>query len=227
MKKNFLVALSLAGALCLSAPGMEADAAWKITSSGRQYTLNDGQGYATGWKKKSEITGIISIKKATHRPAGTRLKKKLYFFDARGRMITNKWVQGKYLSKDGFVTKTKEETSSTKTTSTVSDTAVSVQAKEPVKKGWVEENEKYYYYVKGKKKKGWIRLDGKVYYLNPRNGIRLTGLRCIKNKYYYFDKEGIRITGWKSVKGKRYFFSRKNGAAVTGWDLYHEEVLLL
>ena len=51
MKKNFLVALSLAGALCLSAPGMEADAAWKITSSGRQYTLNDGQGYATGWKK--------------------------------------------------------------------------------------------------------------------------------------------------------------------------------
>ena len=51
MKKNFLVALSLAGALCLSAPGMEADAAWKITSSGRQYTLNNGQGYATGWKK--------------------------------------------------------------------------------------------------------------------------------------------------------------------------------
>ena len=78
MKKNFLVALSLAGALCLSAPGMEADAAWKITSSGRQYTLNDGQGYATGWKK-SEITGIISIKKATHRPAGTRLKRNFIF----------------------------------------------------------------------------------------------------------------------------------------------------
>lgn len=216
MKKNFLVALSLAGALCLSAPGMEVDAAWKITSSGRQYTLNDGQGYATGWKKIGNYWYYFN-KEGYAQTGWHTIKKKLYFFDARGRMITNKWVQGKYLSKDGFVTKTKEETSSTKTTSTVSDTAVSVQAKEPVKKGWVEENGKYYYYVKGKKKKGWIRLDGKVYYLNPRNGIRLTGLRCIKNKYYYFDKEGIRITGWKSVKGKRYFFSRKNGTAVTGW----------
>ena len=40
-------------------------------------TLPDG--------KKSEITGIISIKKATHRPAGTRLKRNFIFLDEEHR----------------------------------------------------------------------------------------------------------------------------------------------
>ena len=60
---------------------------------------------------------------------------------------------GKYLSKDGFVTKTKEETSTPRPLPRYQTPQSLSRQKNLSKKGWVEEKGKYYYYVKGKRKR--------------------------------------------------------------------------
>lgn len=215
MRKKFLAALTVAGALIFAAPGMQANAEWRITSSGRQYTIDEAPGYAVGWKTIGNYTYYFD--KNGYAVTGWQtIGGKEYYFDVKGRMITKKWVQNKYLGSKGYVIKTRTTTS----TESGSDTATSsASASSSKTTGWVESDGKYYYYKKGKKQYGWLTLNGKKYYLNKKTGERKTGLSKIGSKYYLFDTEtGERLTGWVTYKGKKYFFSRKNGAALTGWS---------
>lgn len=92
-----------------------------------------------------------------------------------------------------------------------------VPESEKVKKGWVQEEGKYYYYNrKGKKQTGQLTIDSKVYCLDQETGEMCTGVQKINGKRYFFDPEtGQRKRGWITYNGKRYYFSR-NWYAVTG-----------
>ncbi|MDY3919932.1 MAG: NlpC/P60 family protein [Candidatus Limivivens sp.] len=216
MKKNFLVVLSLAGVICLTAPAMKTDAAWKITASGRQYTIDAKPGYAIGLKKIGNYWYYFD-KNGYAQTGWQIIEKKQYYFDARGRMVTNRWVDGRYLSADGSVSK---NASAAAASESLSNSSSTVYAK--VKNGWVKKSGKYYYYENGQMVTGWITVKGKTYYLSVKDGSRKTGIAKINGSYYYFDtKTGAQKTGWITYKNYKYFFSRKSkgghvGAALTG-----------
>lgn len=89
---------------------------------------------------------------------------------------------------------------------------ITVHAKE--QNGWVRENGRYYFYRSGKKAKGLLRRNGKVYYLNPLTGARMSGVVKVGKRYYYFDpKTGARKRGLVRSSGKIYYFSKKWYAA--------------
>lgn len=209
MKKNFLAVLSVAGALVLCAPVMKADAAWKITSSGRIYTIKKSPGYAVGWKKIGNYTyyfdenGIMVTGWKT-------IKNRLYYFDEEGRKLTSQWVDDRYLGAKGYVIRVRNGA-----------TKKLEEETEAKKNGW----DGTQYYVDGVMQTGWLTLDGKTYFLSRKTGKRVTGVVSIDKFYYYFDtKTGVQKTGWRTYKNKRYYFSKKTnkkghiGSALKGWN---------
>ena len=91
--------------------------------------------------------------------------------------------------------------------------AISVSA--APKQGWVKQNNKWYYYVDGKKKTGRITdpATGKEYYLDKKQGgAMLTGWRKVGKYYYYFGTDGAIRHGWQRVNGRMRFFYKKSGA---------------
>ena len=78
--------------------------------------------------------------------------------------------------------------------------AISVSA--APKQGWVKQNNKWYYYVDGKKKTGRITdpATGKEYYLDKKQGgAMLTGWKKVGKYYYYFGTDGAIRHGWQRV----------------------------
>lgn len=110
--------------------------------------------------------------------------------------------------------------------------------------GWKQVGEKRYYYKEdGTLHKGWLSYEGKTYYLSPKNGVMMTGIRKIKGVSYLFGDDGVlekiyRNAGlkkntngkiwysfgdgtrakrqWLKISGKTYYFNKK-GYALTGW----------
>lgn len=83
--------------------------------------------------------------------------------------------------------------------------------------GWAKINNKWYYFeADGVMKTGWLK-DSKWYYLNDQ-GKMVTGWQYIDDKWYYFANSGAMKTGWVKTKGDWYFLG-KDGAMVTGWIL--------
>lgn len=101
--------------------------------------------------------------------------------------------------------------SSYKATAIISNTA------QKVKNGWVTENGKKFYYVKGVKKTGWIEVSKKKYYIHKTLGMqKSTLIRDSKNVSRYVNKNGVLVkNAWATYKGKKYYLD-KNGQALKG-----------
>lgn len=92
------------------------------------------------------------------------LGKYRYYFGSNGRMQKNRWISNKYyVDKDGHMLK-----------SCVTPDGYMVNAsgqKLKLANGWVKQDGKYYYYVKGKKTVGWKTIGDKKYYFDE-SGVR-------------------------------------------------------
>ena len=87
------------------------------------------------------------------------------------------------------------------------------------KKGWQQENGKWYYYKNdGSKTTGWATIKDKIYYFD-NTGAMQTGFQSINNKKYYFNpSSGVLVTGWLKIQKKWYYFDPKDrGSMYTGW----------
>jgi len=111
--------------------------------------------------------------------------------------------------------------------------------------GWQKYGTNYRYFgADGAMKTGWITVSGRKYYLDPKTGYRVKGLKKIGkktyyfvesksaaylwtnkgkggwkkfgSKYRYFDKNGVMKTGWITVSGKKYYLDSKTGYRQVG-----------
>lgn len=87
----------------------------------------------------------------------------------------------------------------------------------PVKKGWVTEGSKKFYYENNVKVTGWKKISGKYYYFNKSDGnMYKNKLRKSGSSAYFLDKNGVRVSNTFITKnGKTYYFG-SNGKAYTG-----------
>lgn len=111
--------------------------------------------------------------------------------------------------------------------------------------GWVQSNEKWYYYdYDGTMIKGLKKINGEKYFFNRQTGEMMTGwiedgydsqthekrwfysdtigkiqkgwLASNGNWYYLDLYDGLMQTGFQSINGEKYFFDR-HGVMQTGW----------
>ncbi|WAW14370.1 hypothetical protein [Peptostreptococcus equinus] len=75
------------------------------------------------------------------------------------------------------------------------------------KKGWVQENGKWYYYIDGKKKVGWLKSGTKWFYMKPDEGEMAVGWLQYNKHWFYFNKNGYMLTGEQTIDGKKYKFN--------------------
>lgn len=225
MKKQIIIAFALTAALGAVNPAVPAEAKWKTDSYGRWYTIKDAPGYAVGWKKIGKSTYYFD--KSKYAAKGWRLiDKKWYFFDAQGKLVTNAWIDGYYVTEDGSMA-----VNATITTllgvytfdangNVVSNPASPTPTPGVTKHSncWVQRNGKYYYYdYQGNLAKGWLKIKDKTYYMNPITEERYTGWLKSSKKYYYFQSDsGLMAQGWLKINKKTYHF-KEDGSAVSGW----------
>ncbi len=81
--------------------------------------------------------------------------------------------------------------------------------------GWLEINNKKFYYSDGYMKYGWFYENGGYIYLKP-SGELAAGWLNIDNRWYYFNEENIMQTGWLYLNGT-YYYLDESGAMQTGW----------
>ena len=95
---------------------------------------------------------------------------------------------------------------------------MSTQYQQPGK--WVRKAKGYrfrYTATKTYAKNTWLKVNGKIYYVNKK-GYRVDGFKTYKkNKYYLNGKTGL-VTGWQNIDGEKYYFSKKTGACLKGWN---------
>ena len=133
-----------------------------------------------------------------------------YYFDENCLMVTNQWVDGKWLGANGKFNGVYNNV------------------------GWVTRSGKTYYYDSNcKMVKGWLSLKGKTYYLNKSTGILQKGWITIGSSKYYADSSGViakskwvnnkylksngvMATGLTQIGGKTYYFN-SSGVKQTGW----------
>ena len=229
MKKQIIVTMLLAAALGTVSPSMKAEAKWKADANGRWYTIKAAPGYAVGWKQIGKYT--YYCEKNKYAVTGWKLiDKKWYYFDIKGRLLANRWVDGYYLSADGSMAASTVITSGDQSytidangnivrdPSSADGSEILTPGVTENKNTWVENDGKYYYYnYKGELAKGWLRIRDKTYYLNTETGERYSGWLKYNGKYYYFDAEtGLMLKGWNKIGNYTYFF-KTDGSAPHKW----------
>lgn len=232
MKKPFFVALACVGVFGVMASSISSEAAWKSDQHGRWYTTNTtARGYYIGWKKLNKYTYYFD--QDGYAATGWKYlvrdgKKSWFFFDPRGRMMANCWIDGFYLNPDGTMAAntTVQGIPLDQNGYPISspDGGTSADPAAPsteLKNRWVNEGDEWYYYnYTGKLAKGWLTIKDKTYYMDPETGARVTGLIRVSKKSYYLNPEtGVREYGWITMEnGKTYYFSPKKTYALTKWQ---------
>ena len=174
-----------------------------ITVSGKKYYLDEYGVVQYGWQT---------------------LGGRKYYFDADGAMVKgNVKIDGVVYKFDengicrGKATGTEAaQDAGTSGSSSQSGTATAV------KKGWVNENGRWYYYKNGVKQTGWLRLGNepkRVFYLGT-NGVMRTGWVSIDGSKYFFNSEGVLQKGWLKYNGALYYL-QSNGKLKKGWLKYN------
>ena len=187
-----------------------------LKSGGNYYYLDPATGARKGgwleydgqWYYLSKDGGAGYGKMAT---GWQTVKNKRYYFYKDGRMASDVWVGGRYLTADGSM-----------------------------KTGWFEQNGLWYYLDKnnenGKYVTGWRDIKNKRYYfykdghmaadvwvggryLTP-DGPMKTGWFQQDGFWYYLDRyndNGKYVTGWRDIKDKRYYFYKNGHMAADVW----------
>ena len=78
-------------------------------------------------------------------------------------------------------------------------------------------------------KTGWFKDKGLWYYLNPEEGVMLTGLQDINGARYYLNASGAMETGWKQLNGNWYYFQTngsllRNGTTPDGYKVNRDGI---
>lgn len=84
------------------------------------------------------------------------------------------------------------------------------------KKGWIFENNTWYYFDQNSRMQtGWIKDKESWYYLGEKGAMQ-TGWIKDKESWYYLSSSGAMKTGWIKDKNSWYYLS-SSGAMQTGW----------
>jgi len=99
---------------------------------------------------------------------------------------------------------------------TVSTYNTAIKTNETVKKGWLQNNNNWYFLnSSGVMQTGWLFDSGAWYYLNT-SGAMKTGWLFDNGAWYYLNSNGAMKTGWLFDNGAWYYLN-SNGAMKTGW----------
>lgn len=83
-------------------------------------------------------------------------------------------------------------------------------------------NGKKYYFTKSyTMQTGVVKVKGKYYYFQKKDGARYenTGIKKVDGKYYCFTSTHSLKSGWyRDKNNKRYYFDKKSYIALTGWN---------
>lgn len=120
----------------------------------------------------------------------TTYNNKTYFFNPFGVMLTNKTVNGLYYGSDGTLFN-----------------------------GWLNLNNKSYYYVNGKLQTNKIiKMSGTIYGVDSNGAMYKNKMVTFEKDTYYFDGNGHAILdSFKDVNGKRYYFNVNSKMITNKW----------
>lgn len=159
---------------------------------GRYYYFNKENGVmATGWTVVGRHTYFFT-RKGGPGQYGSAIEKRWvkyrgsrYYFGKKGRLQTNRWVDGCYVDERGR-----------RLTDTITPDGYQVGGNGRK--------------LSSRKVQGWVKAGGKWYYYNGKKDKRYTGtFRTIRGNRYYFDETGARVKGWQDIRGNRYYFNSK------------------
>ena len=170
---------------------------------GSRYYLNASGAMQTGWKW---------------------LDNHYYYFTGSGAMKTG-WLKDKelwyYLDKEGIMLTGLQE---------IDGSRYYLNANGAMQIGWKWLDNHYYYFASsGAMKTGWFKDKGLWYYLNPEEGVMLTGLQEINGASYYLNASGAMETGWKQLNGNWYYFQTngsllRNGTTPDGYKVNRDGI---
>ena len=152
---------------------------------GKWYRFNESGAMITGWTKSGSAW--------------------YYMDDSTGVMLTNQWAGDYYVNDSGKMA----------VNTVVDGIPLDGSGKKVVKTGWVNADNKWYYYDNNQIMKGWVTVKGKNYYLDPESGVMYTGWQVIDGKDYRFNASGAMITGWSRSGSKWYYLDSGTGVMVT------------
>ena len=194
----------------------------------KKYYVDANGQRAYGFRQIGTATYYFSRQTGKMVKGWASIDKVQYYFDSNGKMVTDCWVDGRYLQSDGkmakktwvaqyYVNKNGYRTGKTRSTGlwTYKKKTYYLDSNyQKVTDQWVTSGGKYYY----------MGADGTMavsqwvgdYYVGE-NGVRLSNqMITIDEKTYLLKKDGTKATGIVKYNKKTYLFDR-NGVMVTGW----------
>ncbi len=89
---------------------------------------------------------------------------------------------------------------------------------DPEEKGWVKENNTWFYYDDaGKAQTGWNKISDTWYYMDG-SGAMQTGWIKLDGNWYYLNSSGAMQTGWTQTRtGGTWYYMNTRGVMQTGW----------
>ncbi|MCI7812988.1 MAG: NlpC/P60 family protein [Lachnospiraceae bacterium] len=224
MKKRILATLSLVGLLSVFALPYKAEAAWKTTSKGTQYTIEESPGYLVGLKKVDGNTYYFN-KQGYMLNGWFKTGGRTFYFDpATGAMKTGRVViNGKayYFSTKNGVLQTGWFQIPGSTQWYYSDATGVIQSNKWIDGYYVDSTGKRasgfltigqnrYFFVNGKYQVGWFSYNGTKYYANGKGVLQ-------KDKWlgrFYVKSDSSMALGWTKIGSKKYYFNPSNGVIV-------------
>ncbi|MBR1454760.1 MAG: hypothetical protein IJ593_08990 [Lachnospiraceae bacterium] len=133
-----------------------------------------------------------------------------YYLDDNGNPLKNQWKDGKYLGEDGKMLKNtytpdNKYVNKDGTIVDLEDDFANIDKETIQLNAWYRTDNGVWYYFEGDRdtlKKGWFTdpQDSQTYYLDPTNGVMLTGWQTIDGNDYYFSTRSASEPNWYYVE---------------------------
>lgn len=188
--------------------GVRNNVGW-VKEGSKTYYYDKKSKLVKGWLTLSGKTYYLNSKSGELMKGWIKVSGKTYYAETKNGVIQKKkWVNGKFLKKNGVMA-----------------TGFATISKK-----------KYYFNSKGVKQTGWKVINKKTYYFDSNgvmqtnlwvdncyltsNGTRASGFLTLNNKTFYFSPStGKKTTGWMVLNGNRYFFTKNGYLKKKSWVL--------